>query len=612
MATYQDIRGLRVKYLSADPSNTATGEVWYNSTTGTLRSRITTEAWSAGAPLTTGRNLLGRAGTQTAALAISGYDTATNPPEVRTNVESYNGSAWSEGPDVNTARYGMQGDGSQTAAIIAGGISPAAPVYKNATETYDGSSWTTSPNTINTTRGYVGHAGGPVASTASIIFGGRVPPGPASTTSSESWNGTSWTATPSLNNTGWGRYGCGTSTATLATGLTPPASGTTEEYNGASWTTVTANTAGRAFRGVAGIQTAALAFGSDNPAITTTEGYDGTNWSAKPALATARDGAGGTGTASAGLCFGDATPSPDSHLTEEFNRSTTVYSPSAYSSLPSLTNARNPEGGGAKNGSPSSSLVLTGGPGFSTYVEQFNGSSWTNGATYPATTRHVGGTGTQTAGLGVAGFDSTGSNISVTNEYNGASWATGGAYPLAQYSVSTTGTQTAAITAGGGADTTTSNLYNGASWTSNPAMTIGRSFNGSTGTQTAALAIGGGNAPLGETEEYNGASWSTGGNLATGHSNSTGSTTGTQTASVLTGANSPAPTVFYGFQQVYDGTSWVTGPALGSPRQEGVASGTSSLHLVAAGFGPGSVYFNNAEEFVPATTSQNIETLTTS
>ena len=280
MATYQDIKGLRVKYLSADPSNTATGEVWYNSTTGTLRSRLATEAWASGAPLAIGRNLLGRAGTQTAALAIAGYDISPgNPPQVRTNVESYDGSGWSTAPVVNTGRYGMQGDGSQTAAIIAGGINPTPPEFKNTTETYDGSSWTTSPNTINTTRGYVAHAGGPAASTASLLFGGRVPPGPASTTASESWNGTSWTATPSLNNTGWGRYGCGTTTAALAIGSGSPVSGTTEEYNGASWTTVNPNAAGRGFRGVAGIQTAALAFGADAPTLTTTEAYDGTNWS---------------------------------------------------------------------------------------------------------------------------------------------------------------------------------------------------------------------------------------------------------------------------------------------------------------------------------------------
>ena len=37
MAGYNTIRGLRVKYLSADPANPEAGQVWYNSTTGNLR-----------------------------------------------------------------------------------------------------------------------------------------------------------------------------------------------------------------------------------------------------------------------------------------------------------------------------------------------------------------------------------------------------------------------------------------------------------------------------------------------------------------------------------------------------------------------------------------------
>ena len=52
MATYQDLKGLRVKYLSADPSNLTAGEVWYNSTTGTLKSLVASGAWSSGSPMT--------------------------------------------------------------------------------------------------------------------------------------------------------------------------------------------------------------------------------------------------------------------------------------------------------------------------------------------------------------------------------------------------------------------------------------------------------------------------------------------------------------------------------------------------------------------------------
>ena len=242
----------------------ATEELNFGSTT------ITPAAWSSGDNLSTGRNLSGRAGTQTAGLAISGYTYITTPTQVTDSTEEYNGSAWSAGGPVNTARYGMQGDGSQTSAIIAGGISPPAPEFKNITEEYNGSTWTTSPATINTTRGYVGHAGGPAAQTASIIFGGRTP-GPNTSNASESYNGSAWTTTPNMNTSAWGRYGGGTLTAALSTGATPPELGTTEEWDGSSWTTVNSQITGRTFRGQAGTQTECIVFGSGSPAITTTE-----------------------------------------------------------------------------------------------------------------------------------------------------------------------------------------------------------------------------------------------------------------------------------------------------------------------------------------------------
>jgi hypothetical protein len=48
MTTYSDIRGYRVKYLASDPTlNTSTeGQVWYNSTSGTLKSLVQIKAWS--------------------------------------------------------------------------------------------------------------------------------------------------------------------------------------------------------------------------------------------------------------------------------------------------------------------------------------------------------------------------------------------------------------------------------------------------------------------------------------------------------------------------------------------------------------------------------------
>ena len=61
MANYNTIRGLRVKYLSADPAGAEDGQVWYNSTTGNLRVEgiLGTAAWSSGGEWETARRLIG-------------------------------------------------------------------------------------------------------------------------------------------------------------------------------------------------------------------------------------------------------------------------------------------------------------------------------------------------------------------------------------------------------------------------------------------------------------------------------------------------------------------------------------------------------------------------
>ena len=49
MATYEEIYGKRVEVLDADPTLTTAqeGQVWYNSTSGTLKSVVQFSAWSS-------------------------------------------------------------------------------------------------------------------------------------------------------------------------------------------------------------------------------------------------------------------------------------------------------------------------------------------------------------------------------------------------------------------------------------------------------------------------------------------------------------------------------------------------------------------------------------
>ena len=57
MTTYNELAGLRVNYLSSDPTLNSgnEGQVWYNSTSGTLKSLVQLKAWSAGSNLSTAR-----------------------------------------------------------------------------------------------------------------------------------------------------------------------------------------------------------------------------------------------------------------------------------------------------------------------------------------------------------------------------------------------------------------------------------------------------------------------------------------------------------------------------------------------------------------------------
>ena len=69
MAGYNELRGLRVKYLSADPANPEDGQVWYNSTTGNLRVQgIGVAAWISGANRINAMAFAAGFGTQTSAL----------------------------------------------------------------------------------------------------------------------------------------------------------------------------------------------------------------------------------------------------------------------------------------------------------------------------------------------------------------------------------------------------------------------------------------------------------------------------------------------------------------------------------------------------------------
>ena len=74
MATYSTIKGFNVETIAGDPSNPVVGQVWYNSSSGTLKGYGAqgTGARAAGGLLNAMTMQMGTAGTQTAALSFGG------------------------------------------------------------------------------------------------------------------------------------------------------------------------------------------------------------------------------------------------------------------------------------------------------------------------------------------------------------------------------------------------------------------------------------------------------------------------------------------------------------------------------------------------------------
>ena len=575
MAGYNEIKGLRVKYLSADPSNAENGQVWYNSTSGNLRVQgIGLQSVTSGSPLITARNGAAGAGIQTAALAFGGD---VSPP-ITNLTEEYNGSGWAVGGTLNTGRKDFGGAGTQTAGLGFGGyISPGGAV--NNSEEYNGSSWTEGDN-LGTARYRLTGCG---TQTAAMALGGRGGTGPSPgvvTTTVENYDGTNWTSGTSFSTARQSGGGAGTNTAALICGggATPVPAGTTntansEEWNGTSWTEGNnMNTTKRAFAGQNGLQTAAIMMGGA-PNTTGIETYDGTSWSVSPAtLVTQRHNGSGTSGApgTTGLAVGGSADPGPTASTEEYNSSLNTFTAAAWASGGNLNAARFKM---EMNGTQTATIAMGGGTMPS---PPLNNSRQRGGA---------GAFGTQTAAMSVSGVrnpPAPSNTVTDTEEWNGSNWTSGGAVPSGRYSACFFGTQTAGVFAGGNpgpsnTGATDSAEYNGSSFSAGNSMANGRYNATSGGTLTAGLVVMGtaGGSDTANCEEYDGTNYSAGGTSVIADNDLGGSGTQTNFSAFI---GPTAQTL------IYDGTSWRTDvTALGNV----AGTGTSSTTGIVASGNPG-------------------------
>jgi hypothetical protein len=314
MADYKNIKGFNIQYLDSDPPNPIEGQMWFNSTTQTLKGAevggVPVGTWSSGGSLNTARyRMMGGAGIQTAGLVVGGYSTALSSA-----VESYNGTSWTTSTSfpITAADIGMTG--TATASLAMGGNDSSNNT--DGVYNFNGSSWTstTSLPTIGARIQAIG------TQTAALAVGGEAPPSQAYTNRTLEFDGSTWT-TGGTYDTVLANGGCsGPSTAAFSFGgYTPSASTQAAQYNGTSWTETTSlNTArGEAMFSGSGTQTSSMISQGGDPYTTlVTEAWNGTAWTEIADIASGRSAGGSFGTTSAMVVAG-GTP-PTTTATEEW------------------------------------------------------------------------------------------------------------------------------------------------------------------------------------------------------------------------------------------------------------------------------------------------------
>ena len=637
MATYEEIYGKRVKEFDSDPTldSSYEGQVWYDKSSGTLRTvTASIAAWSSGSPLikarggNSGKNM----GTQTAGI-VAGGQTSTLPTVV-TDTEEYNGSGWTSGGALGTARGNQGGAGTQTAALIVSGNTggpPIAGALNANVEEYNGTSWS-EQNNIPTSR--ADHmAFGP--QTAALASGGIISTATITNTSAE-YDGTNWTTGGAMGTSREYFSGAGTVSAGVVSGGVPPITANVEEYDGTSFSEVNNLPAARQSHQMSGIQTASMVISGYAPPSPTTSClfYDGTNFSTAPSVATARTNAAGAGgTPSATLFSGGSTPPGYVGNTEEFTQSINTITAGAFASSPTLSYSV--DANLASAGSLTSAVAAGGynspaGPGTVSYIAKaatWNGTAWSNITDLPERRTNNNSVGDTAPAFYVFGGQnqpgpSTNTYLTTTYTWNGSAWGSAPSLAESQSGGGACGTPSAIVLVGGvnapssGSIDDNIQQYDGSSWANSPVnYPTNISGNGCVGTQTAAVIFGGyaGGSPFPSsgvttTNEWNGSSISSANAMVFGLLGCSGS--GTQTAALSYGGRNTAGNK-NAIGMIYDGTSWATQPSLSTARDYigmgPMGSATNCLAVTGSGGAQSLV-----EEFTAESSAVTASTLTSS
>ena len=404
---------------------------------------------------------------------------------------------------------------------------------------------------------------------------------------------------------------CGTQTAALIVG---GGSGTnaTGEYNGSSWT-ATGNYPVTTFMGTAnGIQTAAINIGGRVPPGSVATGivanYNGSTWTASPvAISPAQYKNSSAGTSTATIVSGGITPSATVTTAQEWDGSswTTVGAPSA------------PKSAAKSTGIQTLALKMYGTTGG---TEQYNGSSWTTVANQAIARDWATGGGSNDSngatGVMFGGKTSSGSPTfqSATEEFTttafspiAATWSAEGNLPAPRFNGGQgIGIESAAAIFGGNVSsvsypyTNSTNEYDGSSWTNGGNLNNTGANRGAFGTQTAGLSLGSyqypPNVSTTNVEEYNGSAWTAKSAMGTSRYGAGGA--GTSTAGlVIGGSTKPGATGGTTGSEEYNGSGWTAGGTMPNAVLYLASGGTQTAAIRAGGTRSGAPRLDETFEY---------------
>lgn len=330
MSTYKGIKGIGVQDVAGDaPATSNEGQIWYNTSTGTFKvgKALLTGVWSTANNTNFPARYTAGFGTRNAALKTGG-SAPPSPGSLR--VESYDGISWTEtnappnnSTNINVFHHASSKNSPSTDGLIFAGDTPAPGAQEKKTQYWNGTTWAFLSD-MNYGREQAGGTG--TSSTSALCAGGVSAPGDSAPTYGrevEAWNGTSWTAKPTLSSNRTMNGVTGTATSALSIGgrdyafSSPPdfqIRPLVEAWNGTNWTAVASlNQRARGVQSFGANNTSALKTGGHvEPGdiyLTGTESYDGTTWTVVPAtLNVGRRNGTDVGSTSSAFVAGGYTP----------------------------------------------------------------------------------------------------------------------------------------------------------------------------------------------------------------------------------------------------------------------------------------------------------------